>query len=453
MQVPTQPLTSLASRLLLALALLTALLLALAIAGWLASRTPVAGLATLHLAIMGLGGLGVLAGAAGLVVSAALVRALSASSRASILLALDGVSASVSDTSLMPADAIRDPAGSTNPRLTAPATTASPASNSTGAEVGDAEMARLQQAVAAMQASLREVMRGVREKAEVQRQALGGLDAAARPELRPGTPAHPARTHQLSTPAGRLTLVSGAPSLRVDHAVDAAQRSAEVVAQVVGNLEEMSAASRRILDTVSVIDSIAFQTNLLALNAAVEVARAGDQGRAARVVAADVRMLAQRAATAAREIKGLMGETLHKLEAGGRGLRDNSQTMDAIVSSVQCVTDIVGHIQQTPGAAPQSAEISIEQLDQMTQQNTMLVQQSAGAAESLRVQAERLHKVVAAFRLLQHTQEAAWTAHSAISGARRSARFDGGAGISGSKPGSPHSGAAPVPDKPDDQAG
>jgi hypothetical protein len=167
-------------------------------------------------------------------------------------------------------------------------------------------------------------------------------------------------------------------------------------------------------------------------------------------VAADVRVLAQRAASSAREIKGLMGDTLHKLEAGGRGLRDGNQTMDAIVSSVQCVTDIVGHIHQTPGAVHHSAEISIEQLDQMTQHNAVLVQQSAGAAESLRVQADRLQNVVAAFRLLQHTQEAAWTAHSAISGARRSARISGpGSGQASA----PHRGGAPVPDKPDDQAG
>jgi methyl-accepting chemotaxis protein len=454
----------LSGRVLLAFGSLGVLLLGVAVAGWLANRVPPNRLADLHVLITALGTLGAVAGVVlGLTLAQALRQAAAAqgphaddpSRRLT-----DDASTSLWMTASKPAATQRAPRA---PITTAPASvpaqlaaagpvaTPSAPTASVAGEAGDADMLRLQQAVAAMQASLRDVMRGVREKAEAQRQALGALEGLANraaqlaPEasgvaaqgaaLRAGPaeePAPPAtrpapRVHQLATAAGPLTLVSAEPSLRIDHAVDAAQRSAEVVSQVVGNLEEISTASRRILDTVNLIDSIAFQTNLLALNATVEAARAGDQGRAARVVAADVRMLAQRAASAAREIKGLMGDTLHKLEAGGRGLREGSHTtMDAIVTSVQCVTDIVGHIQQTPAAAGsvvETAEVSIEQLDQMTQQNIALVQQSAGAAEALRVQAERLQKVVSAFRLLQHTQEAAWTAHSAISGARRSARL------------------------------
>jgi hypothetical protein len=387
---------SLSSRVLLACSTLALLLLTVALAGWLATWVSSTRLADMHEVIMALGGVGV-GVVAGLVLGLTLAQALRPAGT--------------------PADSVEEACAGAPGAAPAGADAGSTLVDQAQTPAADApdpdpDMLRLQQAVAAMQASFHDVMRGMH-------------DWRAAP-----------RVHQLATAAGPLTLVSAEPSLRIDQAVDAAQRSAEVVSQVVGKLEEIASASRRILDTVKLIDSIAFQTNLLALNAAVEAARAGDQGRAARVAAADVRMLAQRAATAAREIKSLMGDTLHKLEAGGRGLRGGSHTtMDAILTSVQCVTDIVGHIQQTPAAAgsvAETVEISIEQLDQMTRQNIALVQQSAGAAESLRVQAERLQKVVSAFKLLQHTQEAAWTAHSAISGARRSARLGGADAGSGS---------------------
>jgi methyl-accepting chemotaxis protein len=151
-----------------------------------------------------------------------------------------------------------------------------------------------------------------------------------------------------------------------------------------------------------VIDGIAFQTNILALNAAVEAARAGEQGRGFAVVAAEVRSLAQRSAEAAKEIKGLIGTSVDKVDAGSRLVAEAGQTMSEIVGSVQRVTDIIGEItaasgEQRDGIA--QVNTAVNQLDQMTQQNAALVEESAAAASSLRDQAMRLVQVVQVFQL------------------------------------------------------
>ncbi len=181
-----------------------------------------------------------------------------------------------------------------------------------------------------------------------------------------------------------------------------ATRGGEVVAQVVSTMEQINASSRKIVDIIGVIDGIAFQTNILALNAAVEAARAGDQGRGFAVVASEVRSLAGRSAAAAREIKSLIGGSVERAEAGARLVGDAGQTMNEIVASVKGVSDIVGEI--THAADEQSQGIgqvnnAVTQLDQMTQQNAALVEQSAAAAESLKDQAKRLSQVVGAFKL------------------------------------------------------
>jgi methyl-accepting chemotaxis protein len=151
-----------------------------------------------------------------------------------------------------------------------------------------------------------------------------------------------------------------------------------------------------------VIDGIAFQTNILALNAAVEAARAGEQGRGFAVVASEVRSLAQRSAEAAREIKGLIGDSVDKVAAGARLVQDAGATMSEIVGSVQRVTDVIEGI--TSAATQQSNDIgqingAVRELDEMTQQNAALVEQSAAAAKSLEDQVQRLSELVRGFRL------------------------------------------------------
>lgn len=181
-----------------------------------------------------------------------------------------------------------------------------------------------------------------------------------------------------------------------------ATQGGTVVAQVVSTMNDINDSSRKISDIISVIDGIAFQTNILALNAAVEAARAGEQGRGFAVVASEVRSLAGRSAEAAKEIKSLIGASVERVEAGSRLVADAGRTMNEIVSSVQKVADIIGEV--TAGIAEQSGDIgsvntSVEQLDEMTQQNAALVEESAAAAMSLREQAQHLNQLVGTFRL------------------------------------------------------
>ena len=181
-----------------------------------------------------------------------------------------------------------------------------------------------------------------------------------------------------------------------------AQRGGAVVTQVVATMQEIDASSKKIADIIGVIDGIAFQTNILALNAAVEAARAGEQGRGFAVVASEVRSLAQRSAEAAKEIKGLINTSVQKVESGTRLVTDAGATMEEIVQSVRRVADVISEI--TEAANSQSSGIAevnnaIGNLDQMTQQNAALVEESAAAAESLREQADRMKESVAVFRV------------------------------------------------------
>jgi methyl-accepting chemotaxis protein-1 (serine sensor receptor) len=185
-------------------------------------------------------------------------------------------------------------------------------------------------------------------------------------------------------------------------ASDVAERGGSAVAEVVNTMQGISASSRKISEIVSVIDGIAFQTNILALNAAVEAARAGEQGKGFAVVAGEVRSLAQRSAQAAKEIKGLIEDSVTKVGAGSQQVERAGATMQEIVASVKRVTDIMGEI--SAASEEQSSGIdqvnrAVAQMDEVTQQNAALVEEAAAAAGSLQEQAQRLAEAVAVFKV------------------------------------------------------
>jgi len=185
-------------------------------------------------------------------------------------------------------------------------------------------------------------------------------------------------------------------------AVEVAQRGGEVVSQVVKTMEEIRGSSAKISDIIGVIDGIAFQTNILALNAAVEAARAGEHGRGFAVVASEVRSLAQRSAVAAREIQALIVGSVHQVQSGSEFVRQAGATMGDILTSVRQMTGIIEEISEaarTQGKSIEHTNNSVLLLEEMTQQNASLVEESAAATGSLRDQASRLADTVATFRI------------------------------------------------------
>jgi methyl-accepting chemotaxis protein len=181
-----------------------------------------------------------------------------------------------------------------------------------------------------------------------------------------------------------------------------AKKGGAVVQQVVGTMNSINESSRKIVDIISVIDGIAFQTNILALNAAVEAARAGEQGRGFAVVATEVRNLAQRSASAAKEIKTLIDDSVSKVEVGTKLVNDAGTTMEEIENAVKRVTDIMSEISASSNEQSQGIEqvkTAITQIDEVSQQNSALVEEAAAAAESLEEEAQNLTRAVSVFKL------------------------------------------------------
>lgn len=270
-------------------------------------------------------------------------------------------------------------------------------------ETGD-----LLRALGAMNESLRAIVTRVRTGTETiatasGQIASGNLDLSSRTEQQAGSLEETASSMEELA----ATVKNNADNARQADALAAsastvAAKGGDVVAQVVQTMGSIHESSRRIVDIIAVIDSIAFQTNILALNAAVEAARAGEQGRGFAVVATEVRNLAQRSASAAKEIKGLIDDSVSTVAAGSALAGTAGATMEEVVASVKRVTDIVGEI----SAAGKEQEIGIGQInhaiiemDAVTQQNAALVEEASAAAEALRDQAAELADIVSIFKL------------------------------------------------------
>ena len=270
------------------------------------------------------------------------------------------------------------------------------------------ELGRLLGSLRTMQSRLSEVVSGVRGSAEgvataSAQIAQGNLDLSQRTEEQASAVQQTAATMEEVGSTVRHNADSAAQANQMAQGASAvALRGGEVVGQVVQTMQGINDSSRKISDIIGVIDGIAFQTNILALNAAVEAARAGEQGRGFAVVASEVRSLAQRSAEAAKEIKSLIGHSVEQVDRGAQLVEQAGSTMDEIVMAIRRVTDIVGEIssasREQSNGVDQVAQ-AIQQMDQTTQQNAALVEESAAAAESLKTQSQSLVESVAFFKV------------------------------------------------------
>ncbi|MDB5951834.1 MAG: hypothetical protein JWR65_3689 [Massilia sp.] len=295
-------------------------------------------------------------------------------------------------------------------------------------EVGSGdETGQMMQALKHMNSSLTSIVAEVRAGTESiavasGQIASGNLDLSTRTEQQAAS---------LGETSGAMRQLTGTVQQNADNARQANQLAAQasevalrggsVVSHVIDTMGSITASSKKIVDIIGVIDSIAFQTNILALNAAVEAARAGEQGRGFAVVASEVRNLAQRSAAAAKEIKALIGDSVDKVREGSTLVQQAGVTMEEVVASVRRVTDIMGEI--TSASEEQSIGIanvnhSILEMDETTQQNAALVEEAAAAAASMQGQAAKLARVVSVFKLDQEAAGQALPSPQAARGLR-----------------------------------
>ncbi len=290
-------------------------------------------------------------------------------------------------------------------------------------EKSDNEVDRLLTALSEMDAKLSDIVLQVSSGSESVRNAsreiaAGNDDLSGRTQQQASFLEETASSMEEMTATVRQNAENASQANQLARgAREQAERGGEVVSRAVAAMAEINTSSRRIADIIGVIDEIAFQTNLLALNAAVEAARAGEQGRGFAVVASEVRNLAQRSAGAAKEIKGLISDSVDKVGVGTGLVDESGRTLAQIVESVKKVTDIVGEIaaanhEQTAGI--DQVNRAVMSMDEMTQQNAALVEEAAAASRAMQDQAETLSQQIGFFRTRDGVSSVANTAGSAV---------------------------------------
>jgi methyl-accepting chemotaxis protein len=273
---------------------------------------------------------------------------------------------------------------------------------------GRNEISRLLSAIRRMQEGLVTTVAQVRNGADTintgaQEIAAGNMDLSSRTESQASSLEETAASmEELTSTVKQNAENARQASALVQAASNTATKGGAVMGEMVETMSAINESSRKIVDIISVIDGIAFQTNILALNAAVEAARAGEQGRGFAVVATEVRNLAQRSAGAAKEIKGLINDSVEKVDSGSRLVEHAGMTMSEVVDSVQRVTDIVSEIAEASREQSHGIEQvnqAIAQMDEVTQRNAALVEEAAAATQSLQSQANTLTETVSVFKL------------------------------------------------------
>ena len=286
----------------------------------------------------------------------------------------------------------------------------------------DASKGSLLMEVREMRNSLKDIVGQVRLGTETigtasREIAAGNIDLSSRTEMQASSLEKTASAmEELTSTVKQNADNAREANLLAATASDVARKGGDVVSQVVDTMGSINTSANKIVDIIGVIDGIAFQTNILALNAAVEAARAGEQGRGFAVVASEVRNLAQRSAAAAKEIKTLIGDSVEKVERGSKLVGQAGVTMDEVVASVKRVTDIMSEISnasQEQSRGIEQVNMSIIEMDSMTQQNAALVEEAAAAAQSLQDQANELAHVVSIFKLVEG-EEAQVVQHSVL---------------------------------------